>query len=84
MLTCVTAKGLMNRAHALQGGRWAENVGPIGQGPRDKGVTMGLFCSCAILIWADGHSDVKATRCPVQPQGSGPASGDWPRHRCPF
>jgi tryptophanyl-tRNA synthetase len=50
MLTCVTAKGLMNRAHAYKAAI-AENEQGGEQDP-DKGVTMGLF-SYPILMAAD-------------------------------
>ena len=49
MLTCVTAKGLMNRAHAYKASvdqNVAKNVDP------DDGITMGLF-SYPILMAAD-------------------------------
>jgi tryptophanyl-tRNA synthetase len=48
ILTCVTAKGLMNRSHAYKAAV-AENA--EGNDP-DKGVTMGLFCY-PILMSAD-------------------------------
>lgn len=50
MLTCVTAKGLMNRAHAYKA-VVAENEANAGTDP-DKGITMGLF-SYPILMAAD-------------------------------
>ncbi len=50
MLTCVTAKGLMNRAHAYKAAV-AENEEANGTDP-DKGITMGLF-SYPILMAAD-------------------------------
>ena len=50
ILTCVTAKGLMNRAHAYKAAV-AENEEMEGSDP-DKGVTMGLF-SYPILMAAD-------------------------------
>jgi len=50
MLTCVTAKGLMNRAHAYKAAV-AENEETEGNDP-DKGITMGLF-SYPILMAAD-------------------------------
>ena len=50
MLTCVTAKGLMNRAHAYKG-VVAENEASANTDP-DKGITMGLF-SYPILMAAD-------------------------------
>lgn len=50
MLTCVTAKGLMNRAHAYKAAV-AENESDHEHDP-DKGITMGLF-SYPILMAAD-------------------------------
>lgn len=50
MLTCVTAKGLMNRAHAYKAAV-AENEETEGGDP-DKGIMMGLF-SYPILMAAD-------------------------------
>ncbi|WP_349432563.1 tryptophan--tRNA ligase [Methylomarinum sp. Ch1-1] len=50
MLTCVTAKGLMNRAHAYKAAV-AENEEAGGNDP-DKGINMGLF-SYPILMAAD-------------------------------
>jgi tryptophanyl-tRNA synthetase len=50
MLTCVTAKGLMNRAHAYKAAV-AENEDAAGADP-DKGISMGLF-SYPILMAAD-------------------------------
>jgi tryptophanyl-tRNA synthetase len=50
LLTCVTAKGLMNRAHAYKAAV-AENEENGGSDP-DKGITMGLF-SYPILMAAD-------------------------------
>jgi tryptophanyl-tRNA synthetase len=50
MLTCVTAKGLMNRAHAYKAAV-AENEEADGNDP-DKGITMGLF-SYPVLMAAD-------------------------------
>jgi tryptophanyl-tRNA synthetase len=50
MLTCVTAKGLMNRAHAYKASV-AENEDAGGNDP-DKGITMGLF-SYPVLMAAD-------------------------------
>lgn len=49
LLTCVTAKGLMNRAHAYKAATDANQA--IGQDP-DAGVTMGLFCY-PVLMAAD-------------------------------
>lgn len=50
ILTCMTAKGLMNRAHAYKAAV-AENEAGRSQDP-DKGITMGLFCY-PILMAAD-------------------------------
>jgi len=50
MLTCVTAKGLMNRSHAYKA-MVAENEAATGS-DADKGITMGLF-SYPILMAAD-------------------------------
>jgi len=50
MLTCVAAKGLMNRAHAYKAAV-AENE-ESGEKDPDKGITMGLF-SYPILMAAD-------------------------------
>jgi len=50
MLTCITAKGLMNRAHAYKG-VVAENEASANTDP-DKGINMGLF-SYPILMAAD-------------------------------
>jgi tryptophanyl-tRNA synthetase len=50
ILTCVTAKGLMNRAHAYKAAV-AENE-QSGDNDPDKGITMGLF-SYPILMAAD-------------------------------
>ncbi|NRB41925.1 MAG: tryptophan--tRNA ligase [Pseudomonadales bacterium] len=50
VLTCMTAKGLMNRAHAYKGAV-QENVAVEGSDP-DKGISMGLF-SYPILMSAD-------------------------------
>lgn len=50
MLTCVTAKGLMNRSHAYKA-VVADNVEAANADP-DKGITMGLF-SYPILMAAD-------------------------------
>ena len=61
ILTCMTAKGLMNRAHAYKAAV-ADNES---QGTRDpdQGVTMGLFCY-PILMAADILM-FKASRVPV-------------------
>ncbi len=61
MLTCVTAKGLMNRAHAYKAAV-AENIADPDKDP-DKGVTMGLF-SYPILMAADILM-FKANKVPV-------------------
>jgi tryptophanyl-tRNA synthetase len=50
LLTCITAKGLMNRAHAYKAAV-AENAESNEKDP-DKGITMGLF-SYPILMAAD-------------------------------
>jgi len=50
MLTCVTAKGLMNRAHAYKAAV-ADNEAAQVSDP-DQGVTMGLFCY-PVLMAAD-------------------------------
>ena len=50
MLTCVTAKGLMNRAHAYKAAVADNEQG--GESDPDKGITMGLF-SYPILMAAD-------------------------------
>ncbi len=49
MLTCITAKGLMNRAHAYKGLVQANEE--AGEDP-DQGITMGLF-SYPVLMAAD-------------------------------
>jgi tryptophanyl-tRNA synthetase len=61
MLTCVTAKGLMNRAHAYKASV-AENE-QSGENDPDKGITMGLF-SYPILMAADILM-FNATKVPV-------------------
>ncbi len=61
MLTCMTAKGLMNRAHAYKG-VVQENV-DAGSSDPDKGINMGLF-SYPILMAADILM-FKSTRVPV-------------------
>jgi tryptophanyl-tRNA synthetase len=50
ILTCMTAKGLMNRAHAYKAAV-AENEAADARDP-DRGITMGLFCY-PILMAAD-------------------------------
>jgi tryptophanyl-tRNA synthetase len=50
ILTCLTAKGLMNRAHAYKAAV-AENSAADARDP-DRGITMGLFCY-PILMAAD-------------------------------
>lgn len=61
ILTCMTAKGLMNRAHAYKG-VMQENL-DTGAADPDKGITMGLF-SYPILMSADILM-FKATHVPV-------------------
>lgn len=61
MLTCMTAKGLMNRAHAYKA-LVQENVDSDATDP-DKGITMGLF-SYPILMAADILM-FKANKVPV-------------------
>ena len=61
ILTCMTAKGLMNRAHAYKG-VVQENLDTGATDP-DKGITMGLF-SYPILMSADILL-FKATHVPV-------------------
>lgn len=61
MLTCVAAKGLMNRAHAYKAAV-AENE-ESGEKDPDKGITMGLF-SYPILMAADILM-FKANKIPV-------------------
>ena len=61
ILTCMTAKGLMNRAHAYKAAV-AENEASGNKDP-DKGVTMGLF-SYPILMAAD-ILIFKANKIPV-------------------
>ncbi|MED5535029.1 MAG: tryptophan--tRNA ligase [Pseudomonadota bacterium] len=61
MLTCMTAKGLMNRAHAYKSAV-AENEATDKKDP-DKGITMGLFCY-PILMAADILM-FKANKVPV-------------------
>ena len=50
LLTCLTAKGLMNRAHAYKAAIAANKVSR-GKDP-EKGITMGLFCY-PLLMTAD-------------------------------
>jgi tryptophanyl-tRNA synthetase len=50
LLNCVTAKGLMNRAHAYKAAVQANEE--AGEGDPDKGVTMGLF-NYPVLMAAD-------------------------------
>jgi tryptophanyl-tRNA synthetase len=50
ILTCMTAKGLMNRAHAYKAA--VQENEEAGSGDPDKGITMGLFCY-PILMAAD-------------------------------
>ena len=61
VLTCMTAKGLMNRAHAYKAAV-AENESRGHRDP-DKGITMGLFCY-PVLMAADILM-FKADRVPV-------------------
>jgi len=61
ILTCVTAKGLMNRAHAYKG-VMQENI-DSGSNDPDKGISMGLF-NYPILMSADILM-FKATHVPV-------------------
>lgn len=61
MLTCMAAKGLLNRAHAYKA-LVQENV-DSGSADPDKGITMGLF-SYPILMAADILM-FKATKVPV-------------------
>jgi tryptophanyl-tRNA synthetase len=61
VLTCATAKGLMNRAHAYKAAI-AENEAR-GSADPDKGITMGLFCY-PILMSADILM-FKANKVPV-------------------
>lgn len=49
LLTCVTAKGLMNRAHAYKA---AVDDNQLGGADPDFGITMGLFCY-PVLMAAD-------------------------------
>ena len=61
VLTCMTAKGLMNRAHAYKA-TVAENEARRNRDP-DKGITVGLFCY-PILMAADILM-FKANKVPV-------------------
>ena len=61
ILSCMTAKGLMNRAHAYKGAM-QENVDAGSKDP-DKGITMGLF-NYPVLMSADILM-FKATKVPV-------------------
>jgi tryptophanyl-tRNA synthetase len=61
ILTCMTAKGLMNRAHAYKAAV-ADNESAETRDP-DQGITMGLFCY-PILMAADILM-FKASRVPV-------------------
>jgi tryptophanyl-tRNA synthetase len=61
ILTCMTAKGLMNRAHAYKAAV-ADNESAGTRDP-DQGITMGLFCY-PILMAADILM-FKASRVPV-------------------
>lgn len=62
MLTCMTAKGLMNRAHAYKA-MVQENIDSDGDTDPDKGIMMGLY-SYPILMAADILM-FKATKVPV-------------------
>jgi tryptophanyl-tRNA synthetase len=61
VLSCVTAKGLMNRAHAYKAA--VDENEAAGHGDPDRGVSMGLFCY-PILMAADILM-FKADRVPV-------------------
>ena len=61
ILTCMTAKGLMNRAHAYKA--VVQENAESGAGDPDKGITMGLF-GYPILMAADILM-FKATHVPV-------------------
>lgn len=61
MLTCVTAKGLMNRAHAYKAAVAANEIN--GTADPDRGINMGLFCY-PVLMAADILM-FKASRVPV-------------------
>ena len=61
LLTCMTAKGLMNRAHAYKA--VVQENAEAGSSDPDKGITMGLF-SYPILMAADILM-FKATKVPV-------------------
>ena len=61
ILTCMTAKGLMNRAHAYKAA--VQENEAVKTGDPDKGITMGLFCY-PILMAADILM-FKASRVPV-------------------
>jgi tryptophanyl-tRNA synthetase len=61
ILTCLTAKGLMNRAHAYKAGVSENEI--KGQQDPDKGITMGLYCY-PILMAADILM-FKANKVPV-------------------
>ncbi len=61
ILTCMTSKGLMNRAHAYKGAV-AENESK-GKKDLDKGINMGLFCY-PVLMAAD-ILIFKANKVPV-------------------
>ncbi len=67
ILTCMTAKGLMNRAHAYKAAV-QENEEADGNDP-DRGITMGLFCY-PVLMAADilmfNADDVPVGRDQVQ------------------
>lgn len=61
MLTCMAAKGLLNRAHAYKASVQANEEG--GSADPDKGITMGLF-NYPVLMSADILM-FKATKVPV-------------------
>ncbi|PIE83074.1 MAG: tryptophan--tRNA ligase [Candidatus Contendobacter odensis] len=61
LITCVTAKGLMNRSHAYKAAV-ADNVEGADNDP-DKGINMGLFCY-PVLMAADILM-FKASKVPV-------------------
>ncbi|MDX1563268.1 MAG: tryptophan--tRNA ligase, partial [Gammaproteobacteria bacterium] len=61
ILTCMTAKGLLNRSHAYKAAV-ADNEAAASKDP-DRGITMGLFCY-PVLMAADILM-FKATKVPV-------------------
>ena len=79
ILTCLTAKGLMNRAHAYKAA--VQDNGTDNNQDPDKGITMGLF-SYPILMAADilmfnakkvpvGKDQVQHLESPVRPHKIG-------------